>query len=250
MADLQNTQPSSAPGSLLRTVAETQAQDPSKIPQSSQPGSATRNLVQEPVESTLPQSTPRVLNVVGPQTANPDFSGLHAMLSSMPVPPPHVASGLIRAMMTPPSGVVAPRPYVPPAQIAPNNPSQSRQSNPQANNQGSSNPSPVRPVAPAIPSSNQATNNFMSGGSNNNQPQQSVFGQQTFRPAPQSQPAPQTRQNMVGFNPFIGGLINTGENLGSDVLSGIGSVLGGLNLSDFITNRLGLGGWFNPRQAS
>ncbi|MHB8544791.1 MAG: hypothetical protein ACYC9S_12455, partial [Leptospirales bacterium] len=75
-----------APGSLLRGAAQTASQDPSKVQEVSQPGNPIRNLQVNPIESNIPATTPRMLNVVPAQSPSVDYSGVHSMLSSLPVP--------------------------------------------------------------------------------------------------------------------------------------------------------------------
>ena len=189
-----------APGSLLRGAAETASQDPSKVQTVSQPGNPIRALQANPIESTIPSTTPRMLNVVPAQSPSVDYSGVHSMLSSLPVPPPHVAASLIRAIMTPPSsgGVVAPRT---PAASMPS-------TSVSAPGPSSSGPSIVRPVQPPAPSATMSP--APSGGGNNSsvvRPQPSPAP--SYRSAPSGSITPSTHQNVFGGNPFIGGGVTT-----------------------------------------
>lgn len=221
MADIssQVTQ-AAAPGSLLRTVAESQTQDPSKVQQNAQVGSPIRNLVQNPIESSIPASTPRVLSETPATSPSPDFSGLHSMLSSTPVPPPHVAAQLIRAMMTPPGQghvVAASSPYVPPPSVSTGGGAGvsgvQPASAPQPPAQSVSTPRPAQTATPV--------SRPLAGASFN--PAAASAGL-TYSPAPQQHSAPQTRQNVLGGNPFIGGIL---QDVGTAAEEGLGGLRGG-----------------------
>lgn len=237
-----------APGSLLRTVAEAQQQDPTKVDASAQIGSPIRNLVQQPLESVIPSTTPRVLNVTGAQNPTADFSGVHQMLSSMPVPPPHVASALIRAIMTPPAqaqgGVVAARPYVPPASINSGNPASQTSAQPAQSPSAGATPT-ISSTAPSIsrPSNSSASIKPTSSASNehvgNILSYNARFGapQQTYHPAPQQHQAPQPiYQHLLGINPYIGGTIGTAGSLFSKAGGLVGRGLNAVLDNPFLDN--------------
>jgi len=212
-----------APGTLLRTVAEANTQDPSKVQADAQVGAPIRNLTQQPLESNVPATTPRVLNVVPAQNPNPDFTGLHDLLSSAPVPPPHVAASLIRAMMTPPGQsrvVAAAQPVQTPAApslgggaVAPSAPSAPAPSQP--SQVSASTPSVAnRSAAPATPASAPLQRVSFNPSASN--------AGLTYSSTPQQHSAPQLRQNVLGGNPFIGGTVGEGA------LTGLGGLIKGL----------------------
>ena len=226
LTDLGQVASQATPGTLLRNVVEAQAQDPSKIPASAQIGSAIRNLVQEPQTSTLPSTTPRVLNVVGPQSPTADFSGLHDLLAAAPVPPPHVAAALIRALMTPPSSNGVVRPQSPAPQISSAPASTPASISPSQGPSGATN-NVVSPVAPR-PASPAPVQNFSRPSLAPASPAPST---QTFGPAPTPTPTPtQTRSNQIGITPFIGGSVGLQglKNLGSNILDFLPDALGGI----------------------
>ena len=227
----QNAAGSGIIGTLLRQIQEDRQTNPAAIPPANDPNSPIRNLVQQPLQQVESPDSSRIAQI------RPETPGV-AVQPGQPggvVPAPNVVAPAAPIAPVTPS---APAPSVTPGGSSiPGTPSVSASS------------VPVRAVSP-FNLSQSIMPSSMNRAVTVSRPSA------TLTPSPDSSRPTQTpgqlRFGSIGLG--TGGLSSKilpalGE-AGGFVLRKASPVLGGLSLSDFITNKLGLGGWFNPRKAS
>lgn len=234
----QNAAGSGVIGTLLRQIQEDRQTNPAAIPPANDPNSPMRELVQQPLQQVESPDSSRVAQI------RPETPGV-AVQPGQPggvVPAPNVV---------PPAAPIAP---VTPSALAPNV-TPARSSIPGTPNVSA--PSVTAPVRAASPMN--LSQNIMPSSINRVSAVSRPSATPTPSPAPSrpTQTPGQLRFGSIGLGTNLlgaGGLASKilpalGE-IGGVVAKKASPILGGLNLSDFITNKLGLGGWLSPRKAS